>query len=171
MVWRAHKRRYDATDYGGTLLASGRWHVAKQDPDYVSGPAWPALYTSLDLATCAFEVQRIITRGGGSIDTLRDYRYSELSVRLQVVIDSSDPAQLGLTAEDLLQEGNYAIPRAVALAGRVVEAEALLVPSASRIGHNLIIFPDLKRQGSVIAVRRSLAPHLGAGRAADPRPP
>lgn len=160
-VWRAHSRRYGPTNDAGSRRASGRWHVAAADPDRGNEAAWPALYTSLDLAVCSFEVQRIVTRRGGTITALRGYRYTELWLRLGAVVDVRDESALGVDAGALTRDDDLSLPRAIAHAARGRAAEAILVPSASLVGDNLILFLDLRRVGSVVEVVRWLAPNLG----------
>lgn len=167
-VWRAHSRRYGPTDDGGSRRASGRWHVGAEDPDRGDEPAWPALYTALDLAVCSFEVQRIVSRGEGTIARLKNYRYSELWLQLEAVVDVRDEAGMGLLAGALTRDDDLSRPRRIARAARDRGAEAILVPSASRVGDNLILFLDLRRPGSVIEVVRSLDPNLGERTAPGP---
>jgi hypothetical protein len=82
-------------------------------------------------------------------------------VRLVAVLDCRDSMTVGLTVDSLCQpfdlrtmderraiERAYAIPRRLAWMARVRGAEALLVPSATRLGHNLIVFTDRLRPGS-----------------------
>lgn len=136
-MWRAHGRRYGPTDDGGSRRASGRWHVGADDPDRGDEAAWPALYTALNLAVCAFEVQRIATRRGGPIAGLKGYRYSELRIRLEAVLDARDEAGMGLAVGALASEDDLSRPRSLARAARALLVEGMLVPSASLIGNDL----------------------------------
>lgn len=160
-VWRAHSRRHGPTDDGDSRHASGLWHVGADDPDRGDGPAWPALYTALDLAVCSFEVQRIVTRRGGTIAGLKGYRYSELRVRLEAVLDVRDESAMGLPSGALTRDDDLSLPRSIAYAAHRRAVEAMLIPSASLVGDDLILFLDLRRAGSVVDVIRTLDPNLG----------
>jgi RES domain-containing protein len=152
-VWRGHRSKYDALDASGSRLVSARYHIAP--PDASSGRSWPALYTALDLAVALAEVQRNI-----QISALKDYRFTEIWVRLEAVFDFRDLYSLGLTADQLLDDHDYTLAQSIALAALDAGAEAILVPSASRLGDNLILFPDQIRSASVIQEVRFIDPHL-----------
>jgi RES domain-containing protein len=160
MAWRAHKRHRNPLDAGGSLRASGRWHVAPDDA--AGGDAWPALYAALNLATCTFEVQRIITRQGGSVSMLRDYRYSEVRAALRRTLDVHALLGPNLSAEMLIDDLDFSLPRMIASIARANGAEAILVPSASGIGANIVIFPDRLDARSRLDVVRSIDPNLGS---------
>lgn len=144
IVWRAHNRKFDATDHGGTLITSGRYH---QGADLVPGePTWPALYLALARDTALAEVIRQITPV--TLPFLAQYRFTRIQVTLTAVVDCSDPTALSLERADLCNDTDLTIPRAVARAARSRSVEGMLVPSATTWGNNLVIFPDLRRPGS-----------------------
>lgn len=113
-------------------------------------------------------MQRIVTRQGGTFAGLRGYRYSELWLQLEAVFDVRDEAALGLTPGALTRDDDLVLPRLIARTARDLGAEAILVPSASLVGDNAILFLDLLRPDSVIEVTRSLEPNLGG--ASTPAP-
>jgi RES domain len=57
---------------------------------------------------------------------------------------------LGLTPADLADDVDYRAPQALAAAAMAAGAEALLVPSVTGLGDNLIVF-TARRSGSVAA--------------------
>jgi hypothetical protein len=91
-----------------------------------------------------------------------------LQVELDAVVDCRDAARLGVAPDDLIRDDDFAVPRAIAVAARRRAIEAMLVPSASSTGENLIVFPDLIRAASSLVVARHVDPKLDvAGSAAS----
>jgi hypothetical protein len=152
-VWRGHSPRYGAIDHGGSLKVTGRWHRASDL--YLPEHIWPALYTGLDLHVCFGEVLRNATD-----DRVRQFRYTELRVQLSAVLDYRNPLLFGLVEESLLDDLDFDVPHSIAAAARRRRAEALLVRSASLLGDNLVIFPDLVRGDSQIEEVRFVDPRL-----------
>lgn len=143
-AWRAHNRKFDATDHGGTLITSGRYH---QGADlFPSGPTWTALYLALARDTALAEVIRQVTPV--TLPFLAQYRFTRIRVTLTAVVDCGNAAVLNLAREDLCSDTDLAVPRALAQAARARRVEGMLVPSATTWGDNLIAFPDLRRPGS-----------------------
>ena len=155
-AWRAHNRRYAATASGGSLQVSGRYNRGLDlfPPD----EAWPALYLGLSEAICLGEILRHLTPA--RFAALSNYRLTQVRVQLSAVVDCWEPARLGLKFEDLCEDMNYRAPQAIARAAIDRGAEGILVPSATRLGHNLIIFPHCLRPSSRIAVVRSVDPRI-----------
>jgi hypothetical protein len=155
-AWRAHRRNFEAADHGGSLLVSGRYHRA---PD-VHPPAetWPALYLALAPEICLGEVLRHIRPE--RLPLLNDYRISEFDIRLIRVLDCRNPAAMGITADVLWHDLDYTVPQSLAAASLRRGVEAILVPSATRLGDNLIIFPTQVQTQSQIAVIGSREPRL-----------
>jgi len=85
-------------------------------------------------------------------DRIRNYRLSELQVTLAAVLDCRDLSALGLTRKALLGE-SYALGQELAAAAVARGAEGIIVPSATRWGDNLIVFPHNQRPGSQIVVK------------------
>jgi len=152
-VWRGHRRRYGALDYSGSRFLSGRYHQASDlfPPDQT----WPAFYTAIGLHVALGEIVRNIEQ-----HDLAAFRFTEIRVELQAVIDCRDLLAVGLTAADLLDDTDYAVPLAHVAAAIGRGAEAILVPSAFLLGDNLIIFPLLIRYGSSLVAGRSIDPRL-----------
>jgi hypothetical protein len=152
-VWRGHRRRFSALDHMGSLLFSGRYHQAADD--FPVDQTWPALYTAVGLHVALGEIQR---NTGGS--ELNDYRFTELWVELAAALDCHDLDAMGLQLIDLIGEDSYDVPRGIAFAAMQTGMEAILVPSATRLGDNLILFPDRLRLDSVLVEVRSVDPNL-----------
>jgi hypothetical protein len=101
---------------------------------------WAALYLALREAICLGEIMRHLTTA--NLAVLADYWVSELDVDLGSVLDCRDPAHMGLAADEVCEDLDYRVPQAIAAAAIARGAEGLLVPSATRLGDNLIVFPD-----------------------------
>lgn len=155
-MWRTHKRKYLASDPGGSHKVSGRYNRGLDK--FPKGEVWPALYASLGAETCLGEILRHIDES--TLPMLNDFRISELSVELTVVFDFRNPRLIGLSAGDLCHETDYRIPQELAAASIDRGAEAMLVPSATRLGDNLILFPSNIRPTSRIVVIDSRDPML-----------
>lgn len=95
-----HKRKYAPTDPGGSRMVSGRYNrgLDRFPEDRVS----PALYLATSPEICLGEMYRHVTPK--LLPSLNDYRLSELTVRLQAVVDCRDPGLLGLSFEDLVHD-------------------------------------------------------------------
>jgi hypothetical protein len=152
-IWRGHRRRYEALDHGGSLRQSGRFHRAPSD--FPAEQTWPCLYTALDLAVALGELQRNIRP-----HEFGDYRFTEIWAQLEAVLDCRDLAALALSIEDLLAARDYSVGQALAAAACDLGVEGLLVPSATRLGDNLIVFPHLLRPESVLVAVRAIDPRL-----------
>jgi hypothetical protein len=107
------------------------------------------------LHVCLGEVLR-----NAADDRVRLFRYTELGVRLAAVLDCRDASAFGVSQNAILDNIDVDLPHALAAAARRRGAEALLVPSASLLGDNLVVFPDLLREGSKVDAIRSLDPRL-----------
>jgi RES domain-containing protein len=152
-VWRGHRRRDAAIDHGGSLRSSARFHQSAKD--FPNGPTWPALYTPFDLAVALGELQRNIRS-----EEIDQYRFTEIWVQLEEVLDCRDLDALGLVEADLFDTTDFETPRALAAAAIDRNIEGIVVPSASRLGDNLIIFPHLVRARSVVVEVRTIDPVL-----------
>jgi RES domain len=137
-AWREHGRGYPAADPGGSRKYSGRYHQAQDlfPPDEV----WAALYLALGRDIALGEMVRH-TSGA----RLNELRFTEFRVELEAVLDGRDATILGLVPEDLWHDTDFSIPRGLAAAAIAHGAEGMLVPSATRLGNNLILFPDRLR--------------------------
>lgn len=156
VAWRIHKARYDALDATGSRLRTGRYNRGGDlfPPEEV----FAALYLALLPETALAELVRHI----GEIDPeeLNGYRLTEIDSDIGNILDCRDPTLLGLSLHDLCDPRDRSLTQALATAARNASAEGLLVPSATQLGHNLIVFTDRLQPGSELAVRGFRAPRL-----------
>jgi len=120
--------------------------------------AWPALYLALSRDICLAEIVRHLTPV--SLPALNDYRLSELQVTLRAVLDARDAQALGIPPEALCHDTDYPVPQALAAAARSRGVEAMFVPSATRLGDNVIIFTGQLQAESTLEVRAAVDPRL-----------
>ena len=155
-VWRMHKRRYRAEDPGGARKVSGRYNLGLDR--FPKEESFPALYLATAPETCLAEVYRHITTE--LLPTLNDFRLSELSVEVGEVLECRHPKSLGLSLEHLVHDTDYEATQTIGAAALVKGLEGLIVPSATRLGDNLILFPANLRANSRIEVVSSRDPRL-----------
>lgn len=91
---------------------------------------------------------------------LNDYRLSELDVELDAVLDCRDARVLGLTRADLIRDYDFTITQEIGAAVVDRGAEGILVPSATRLGDNLVVFPVKRLDTSRLVVLGSQDPRL-----------
>lgn len=92
-AWRSHRKIYGATDWGGSLKVSARYHKA---PDrFPPEQTWSALYLALSYGVCMGETMRHLP-AGAPISMLENFRLSEIEVALRAVIDCRDVSILGI---------------------------------------------------------------------------
>ncbi len=155
-VWRAHWRIYSATDHGGSLRFSGRYN--RGSDQFPEDQTWAALYLALSAEVALGEILRHISPE--FLANLNEYRVSELEVETEAVMDCRDAAALGLDPDDLVHDYEFEITQELAAAAIARDAEGILVPSATRLGDNLIVFPDCLRAESQMVVIDSRDPRL-----------
>jgi RES domain-containing protein len=155
-LWRMHKRRYPAEDPGGACLVSGRYNRGLDR--FPEGAAFPALYLATEPEICLGEVYRHVTPE--LLPFLNDFRLSELSACLREIADCRDPSALGLTPEDLAHDTDYRATQALGAVADARSLEGLLVPSATGLGDNLILFPQNLLAASRVRVVSSRDPRL-----------
>ena len=85
-AWRAHWRSNEASDYGGSLRFSGRYHRGRDH--FPEGQTWAALYLALSPEVSLGEILRQLSPE--LMHRLNDYRLSELDVELNAVVDCRD---------------------------------------------------------------------------------
>lgn len=149
-VWRIHRHKYRATDPAGSLKVSGRYNQGSDG--FPPGERWPALYTSTSPDVALAEAWRYIDPD--LIDTIKESRRTEIEVELSLVLDCRDTATMGIAGDVLLDDRDYSAGQ---ILGRVVierGAEAMLVPSATRLGDNLIVFTANRRPNSRLDIVR-----------------
>lgn len=159
-MWRAHWRSYDATDHGGSLRFSGRYNRGADQ--FPQDQVWPALYLALGSDVALGEILRHVSPE--DLADLNEYRLTELEVELAAVLDCRDAIALGLTPDDLVRDYDFAATQEIAAAAIAKRAEGILVPSATRLGDNLIVFPDRLRSTSRLAALGSRNPRLSIPR-------
>lgn len=155
-VWRIHKRKYAADDPGGARKVSGRYNWVLDR--YLAEEVFPALYLATGPEVCLGGIQRHVTQK--LLPLLNDFRLTELYVRVGEVADCRDPGRLGLSQEHLVHDTTYEATQAIGEAALAQGLEGLLVPSATRLDDNLILFPDNLRAGARIEVVTSRDPRL-----------
>lgn len=154
-AWRFHRRRYDATDSSGSRIVSGRYHRAPGE--FPDNEVWAALYLALSPEVGLGEVLRHFDE---LLPQLNEYRLSELEVELSAVLDCRDALALGLATADLIRDGDFVIAQEIAAEAIVRGAEGILVPSATQMGDNLVVFPDRLTGSSRLTLVGSRDPRL-----------
>ncbi len=155
-AWRFHQRRFGATEFGGSALTSGRYHRAVDE--FPESSVWTALYVALAPEVALAEVIRRYSTQ--MLHQLNEYRLSEIDVALGTVLDCRDASALGLSREDLVRDREFAVTQEIAAAAIARGAEAILVPSATQLGDNLIVFPTQLQTTSRLVVVGSRDPRL-----------
>lgn len=155
-AWRFHRRTYGTTDAGGTLLVSGRYH--RGSDQFPRSEVWAALYLALSPEVSLGEVLRHFSPH--LLPQLNEYRLSEIELELEAVLDCRDAAALGLSPEDLIRDYDFTITQEVAAAAIAQGAEGILVPSATGLGENLVVFPAQLHSTSRLAVVGGRDPRL-----------
>jgi hypothetical protein len=119
---------------------------------------WTALYLALGAEIALGEILRHITPE--LLSLLNDYRLSELAVQLRAVLDCRTTTLLGLESTELWHDTNCDVPRLVAEAAIARGVEGILVPSATRMGNNLIVFTDYLRSDASLRIVSERDPAL-----------
>lgn len=163
-AWRMHNRRYAAEDAGGARQISGRYNFGLDQ--FPEEHAFGALYLALKPEICLGEILRHVEPVG--LTSLNGYRLSELSVRAGRVADCRDPERLGLPLEYLMDDFDLSASRALgeAVFGRGLEG--MLVVSATRLGDNLVLFPENLGPDSRVETVFSREPRLYVERFGEP---
>ncbi len=155
-AWRLHRRTYGPTDSGGSMLVSGRYHRGADQ--FPRSQTWAALYLALSPEVALGEVLRHFSPP--LLPRLNEYRLTELRVELRAVLDCRDAAALGLSPDDLVRDYDFAITQEIAVAALALGAEGILVPSATGLGDNLVVFPSQLRSASALVAVGSRDPRL-----------
>jgi RES domain-containing protein len=155
-VWRIHKRKYATTDPAGSRKISGRYH---RGTDQVSeSRAWPTLYFSTQPEICLAELFRHIT--AELFPFLNNYRLSKIELSLEAVTDYRQPDRLKIDPDVLVADESYEVTQSVGSAAYDQRSEGLLVPSATGLGDNLVLFPLNLRPNSRLNLISSRDPRL-----------
>jgi RES domain-containing protein len=155
-AWRLHRRTYGATDSGGALLVSGRYHRAQDQ--FPRSEVWAALYLALSPEVSLGEVLRHSIPQ--LLPQLNEYRLSELNVEMEAVLDCRDAVAFGRSPEDLIRDYDFTMTQEIAAAAIAQGADGILVPSATGLGDNLVVFPAQLRSDSRLAVVGGRDPRL-----------
>jgi RES domain-containing protein len=153
-VWRCHHRSRAALNTDGSLAGiGGRFNIGVER---AMTPTFPALYTSIESAAALLEVVRHLgyratdSRAVVALDDIAMRVLSQLDVRLQKVFDwSGDSALASATS--------YADSQQLAAQSVNAGAEAILVPSATGIDCNLIVFIDNLLESSHVTLIKQIA--------------
>lgn len=137
-AWRLHASRYAPDDPGGSYRVSGRYNRGRDF--YRVDDVFPALYLATAPEVSLGERQRHLT--SGNLSQMRNQVLSEFRVRLQAVYDLSEPEELGIDGQSLIDDRDYSFPQSLSAALRERGVEAFLVPSATLLGSNLVVFSD-----------------------------
>ncbi len=132
-----HKQKYPATDASGSREYSGRYNRGLDF--FPEEETWAALYLATSAEICLGEVLRHITPA--SLPLLNGYRISEIAVRLDNILDCRNVHTLGLETVDLCHDTDFTIPHLLARETLSRGFGGILVPSATFLGNNLIVFP------------------------------
>jgi hypothetical protein len=119
---------------------------------------WAALYLALSAEVSLGEILRHVSPEG--MRDLNEFRLTELEVELTAVLDCRDAIALGLTPEDLVRDYDFIATQEIAAAAISKGAEGILVPSATRLGDNLVIFANRLLSQSKLVVVGSRDPRL-----------
>ena len=155
-LWRMHKMRYRAEDPGGARFVSGRYNRGLDR--FPEEETFPALYLATRPEICLGEIYRHTTPE--LLPSLNDFRLSELSANLRRVVDCRDPSVLGLTPGDISHDTDHRATQALGAVAAFGGLEGLLVPSATNLGDNLILFPQNLSSVSQIAIVSGRDPRL-----------
>lgn len=155
-VWRGHRSQHPPLDTTGSTITPGRFHVVRAESR--NQPGWPALYTALDLAVALGEIVR-----SDPGERLKQFRFTEIQIALEHVADCRNLQTLGIDPDLLFDDWDFSTGQALAWTVHDAGGEGMLVPSATRLGDNLIVFPDRLRTGSTLEVVRTVDPDLTKG--------
>jgi len=129
--------KHDSLNSNGSLLVSGRYNNRQ----------FLVLYFSESKEVCFAEKERKTT-----IKTKSIYKIAKIKAKLKKVLDltnSDNLKKLSVKKEELISE-DWSIPQHIATLAFQKGDEAILVPSATRKGNNLVIFPENYSKGSIV---------------------
>jgi RES domain-containing protein len=164
-VWRCHHRSRAALNAEGSLGGVGGRFNAGVESDIK--PPFRALYTSAESAAALLEAVRHLgyyAADGRAIVALDDVALrvlTQLRVTLQRVLDWRHAPGL----RDGLSKASYRQTQQLGAAAFAAGVEGILVPSATGVDANLVVFVDQLAENSHIEVLRQvtdLQPIIGA---------
>jgi RES domain-containing protein len=151
-VWRCHHRSRAALNAEGSLAGTGGRFNAGVDSDVK--PPFRALYSSVESAAALLEVVRHL--GHRSSDRRAVVALDDIAMRVLTQIEIELQRVFDWRSEQHLSEVSYRQSQQVAAAAFREGAEGILVPSATGIDANLVIFVDNLHDGSRIEVVRQI---------------
>ncbi len=135
--YRIVSQKYDALNTNGSLLYPGRYNSGE----------FLVLYTSDSREVCEAELTRKT-----EIKTKLVYKIAKLNVKLSKVFDLTNEKNLKALdiREDNLIGSSWNLTQQIASLAYQKGYEALLVPSATGKGNNIILFPENFTKDSTI---------------------
>ncbi len=155
-AWRIHDRKYSPVDSAGSLKVSGRFNRGLDQ--FPAKQTWAVLYLALQRDVALAEMIRHLNPQ--LLARVKNRRITELWLDLGRVIDCRDLERIGVSAEAFFHDIDYHVPQELGKAALERGMEAMLVPSASLLGDNLIVFDRNLREGSRIEIVSSVDPRL-----------
>jgi hypothetical protein len=150
-VWRVHWREVAGDDWSLSLRTSGRYHRGLDL--FAPGQAFAALYTSLAPEIAIWEMVR--RSAARNLAYLRNNVLTEIEVDLERVLDVSNPSAIGATRRDLSGPDLEGCQQIAATARSLRLEGLLLIPSATLLGPNLVLFPDNLASPGSLRIERS----------------
>jgi RES domain-containing protein len=150
--WRCHHRSRAALNAEGSLAGTGGRFNVGVDSDIK--PPFRALYASVESAAALLEVVRHL--GYHASDRRAVVALNDIAMRVLTQIDIDLQRVFDWRSEQNLREVSYRESQQMAAAAFKEGAEAILVPSATGIDANLVIFVDNLHDGSRIEVVRQI---------------
>lgn len=156
-VWRNHAIRYLGDSPAGSFKVSGRWHRGLDTAP--AAESQEALYAALTRAVALAERMRHLT--ARTLPALATLRLSLLEVNALYVID----LRAGLRADSALlaavnHDTDFRVAQAVGRAAFDRGTEGILVPSATQLGDNLVLYPSNFQRGTYARVIETIDPRL-----------
>jgi hypothetical protein len=87
-------------------------------------------------------------------------RLTTLSITIEALLDCRDPTSMGLVRDDLLHDTDYRTTQQIGAASVARGVEGIIVPSATLLGDNIVLWVSQMRPSSRIDVIRSEDPRL-----------
>ncbi len=139
--YRMVSPKYDVLNTNGSLLYPGRY----------SNKEFRVLYTADSPEVCRQELSRKT-----AVKTKLIYKIAELQIKLKKVIDLTNEQNLKLLdiQKADLAGNSWDITQCIASAAYQKGYEALLVPSVTGKGSNLVLFPDNFAKESTLKITR-----------------
>lgn len=128
-------------------------------PEFSQDQTFAALYLATRPEIAIAELVRHIPEKS-PLQYLNNYRLSQVVVQVSKVRDCRDPGLLGLTLEDLCHDTDLRATQDIGSTVFAEGSEGLLVPSATNLGDNLILFPIHFRADSHVRLIATRHPRL-----------